>query len=206
MSTIAPSMPVVASPPVVRTPFTPRPFRWTVTEFHHVGETGVFDNRRPVLIRGILLEQGMMNPPHAVAVNLTMVAVGQAFGAGYCVRVQLPLVLGLDTDPMPDIVVAEGDPRTYVTNHPTAATLVIEVSDTTLALDLTEKAELYATAGVPDYWILDLAGRRLLVLRDPAPVTAGGSAYRSQLTLSPTESINPLGAPNATIKVADLLP
>jgi len=184
----------------------PAPFRWTVADFHRIGETGVFDNRRPVLIRGSILEQGMMNPPHAVCVNLTMVVVGQAFGTGHCVRVQLPLVLGLDTDPMPDVVVAVGDPRTYSTSHPTAAALVVEVSDTTLALDLTEKAELYATAGVPDYWVLDLAGRRLLVLRDPAPVAAGGSAYRTQLTLGPTESITPLGAPNTTIKVSDLLP
>src|SRR5262249_32064485 len=80
------------------------------------------------------------------------------------------------------------------------------VSDTTLALDLTEKAELYATAGIPDYWVLDLTGRRLLVFRDPGPVAAGGAAYRTHLTLGPSESVTPLSAPNASVTVADLLP
>jgi Uma2 family endonuclease len=83
---------------------------------------------------------------------------------------------------------------------------VLEVSDTTLALDLTEKAELYATAGIADYWVLDLTGRRLLVFRDPAPVAAGGAAYRTHQTLAPSESVAPLAAPNSPVTVADLLP
>src|SRR3954447_20586204 len=111
MSTIAPPMPVASAPPVVRTPFTPRPLRWTVADFHRVGETGVFDNRRPVLIRGVILEQGMMNPPHALGVELVTEALRVAFGSGWRFRGQLPLVLGLDTDPMPDVAVIAGGVR-----------------------------------------------------------------------------------------------
>lgn len=206
MSTIALPLPAAALPVVARPSFTPRPLLWTVADFHRVGETGVFDNRRPVLIRGLILEQGMMNPPHALGVELVTEALRVAFGSRWRFRGQLPLVLGLDTDPMPDVAVIAGGVRDQGSVHPTMAVLVVEISDTTLALDLTEKAELYATAGVPDYWVLDLAGRRLLVLRDPAPIAAGGSAYRTQQTLGPTESITPSGAPNATIKVSDLLP
>lgn len=198
-------MSVIVAPPVPSPVLAPRPFRWTVADFHRVGETGVFDGRRPVLIRGVLLEQGMMKPPHAIAVELAMNALQVAFGAGWRTRVQLPLVLGLDTDPMPDLAMIAGSPRDSLT-HPATAALVVEVSDTTLAADLTEKAELYATAGVADYWVLDITGRRLFVFRDPAPIPDGGSAYRTHLTLGPTESVVPLAAPNATVAVADLLP
>jgi Uma2 family endonuclease len=179
--------------------------RWTVADFHRVGETGVFEGRRPVLIRGVILEQGMMNPPHATGIELVADAL-RAFGPGWRPRVQLPLVLGLDTDPLPDVAIVAGGPRDHASAHPTTAALVVEVSDTTLALDLTEKAELYATAGVADYWVLDLTGRRLLVFRDPAPVPDGGAAYRTHLTLGPTDTVTPLAAPNAVVPVADLLP
>ena len=93
-----------------------------------------------------------------------------------------------------------------MTGHPTTASLVVEIADTTLTLDMTEKAELYATAGIADYWIVDLNARRLLVLRDPAPIAAGGFAYRTQRVLGPADAVAPLAAPDATVRVADLLP
>ena len=86
--------------------------------------------------------------------------------------------------------------------------LVIEVSDTTLDSDTTVKAELYATAGIADYWVLDLNNRRLLIFRDPAPLPAGlgGTAYRTHLTLGPADAISPLAAPTVSFRVAELLP
>jgi len=147
-----------------------------------------------------------MNPPHATGVTLVAAALQRVFGPGWVCRVQLPLVLGQDTDPSPDFDIVKGDPRDYTTVHPTTAELIVEVSDTTLSLDLTEKAEQYATANILDYWVLDLVGRRLLVFRDPAPVTAGGAAYRTHLTLGPAESVSPLAAPSGVIPIADLLP
>ena len=84
---------------------------------------------------------------------------------------------------------------------------MIEVADTTLNTDTTDKAEQYATAGIADYWVLDLNGRRLLVFRDPAPLPAGlgATAYRKQQVLGPTDTVKPLAAPNSSIRVADLL-
>ena len=201
-------LPSPGSPSLTYSLFAPRPLRWTVADFHRVAETGVFEGRRPILIRGVLLEQGMMNPPHATAIELTVEALRAAFGPGWRTRVQLPLVLGLDTDPLPDIAVVPGAPRDNASAHPTTASLVVEVSDTTLATDLTEKAELYATAGITDYWVLDLTARRLLVFRDPGPLPAGlaGIAYRTHQTLGPTESVAPLAAPSSPIAVAGLLP
>lgn len=185
----------------------PRPLRWTVDLFHAVNSTGVFKGRRPMLIRGVLLEQGPMNPPHALAVELLTGLLPFVFGPGWRMRVQLPLVLGRDTDPLPDLAMIAGSARGE-TEHPTTAALVVEVSDTTLTDDMTEKAELYATANIPEYWVLDLNARCLHVLRDPAPLpnNLGATAYNTHLTLGPTDAVSPLAAPAGTITVSDLLP
>ena len=205
--TPAPTPPAPTPPPHPAAPPTGlRPFRWTVKLFHQLGDMGVFKGKRPKLINGVLLEQGMMNPPHAEAGEKSEEAMRLAFGPGWRVRVQKPLVLGLDTDPEPDIAVMRGAPGTGV--HPVSAELVVEISDTTLNDDLTEMAELYATAGVPEYWVLDVDGRRLFVFRTPAalPQGLGATAYQSHFTLTDADTVSPLAAPTATVRVADLLP
>lgn len=184
------------------------PLRWTVAAFHRASSLGLFDGRRAILLRGVLLEQGPMNPPHATAILVSNETLRAAFGTGWTVRVQLPLVLSLDTDPIPDFAVVRGGVRDHAAAHPGTAGLVVEVSDTTLDTDITEKAELYATAGIADYWVLDLDGRRLLVFRDPVPLPAGlgATAYRTHLTFGPTDTVSPLAHPAAVVRVSDLLP
>lgn len=197
MSTVTLSTPTAST--------TPRPLLWTVAEFNQLGDMGVFEGRRAMLIHGVILEQGPMNPPHANARILTHEAVRAAFGSGWVVRIQMPLILGQHLNPEPDVAVVPGRVQDYPA-HPTTASLVVEVADSSRTYDTTEKAELYATANIPDYWVLDVDGRRLLVFRDPAPVAAGGTAYRTHLALGPADSVSPLAAPGATIAVADLLP
>ncbi len=201
-------MATVLSPAPAPPPVSTGPTRhvWTVAEFHTVNSTGVWAGRRPVLLRGVVWEQGPMNPPHALGVELLVEALRAVFTVGWRVRMQLPLVLGLDTDPFPDVAVVPGSPRDFATRHPTTAALVVEVSDTTLALDLTVKAELYAASGIADYWVLDLNARTLHVLRDPRPVAAGGHSYRDVRVLGPADSVAPLAAPAGLVAVADLLP
>lgn len=178
--------------------------RWSVDAFHRAAAAGVFADRRPVLIRGVLLEQGPMNHSHAVALEVLADALRAVFGAGWRVRLQLPLVLGQDTDPVPDAAVLAGSARA-ATAHPTTAELVVEVSDTTLQYDLTTKAELYATAGIAEYWVLDVTGRELHVFRDPQPNAGlGVTTYRAHTTHAAGASVAPLAAPHAP--VADLLP
>jgi Uma2 family endonuclease len=175
--------------------------------FHQLGDMGLFKGRRAMLIHGVLLEQGMMNPPHAMAGELTEEVLRTLFGVGWRVRVQKPLVLGLDTDPEPDIAIVRGVVRGN-TDHPSVADLVVEISDTTLDADLSTKAELYATAGIPEYWVLDVDGRRLFVFRTPAalPQGLGATAYQTHVTLTDAGTVSPLAAPTAVVRVADLLP
>ncbi|QJW97441.1 Uma2 family endonuclease [Frigoriglobus tundricola] len=116
--------------------------------------------------------------------------------------------IGTDNDPGPDLAVVPGGMRDYATATPTRAILIVEIAHTTLAIDTTTKAELYATAGVPEYWVLDLEHRQLIVFRDPQPLPQGlgATAYKTHLTLGPTDHVSLLAAPNAGVLVGNLLP
>ena len=149
-----------------------------------------------------------MDPPHAIALGLVQYALQAAFGVGWWVRGQSPLHVDEFNDPLPDFAVVPGVPRDYHGRHPTTAHLVVEVADTSLMEDTTEKAERYATAGVPDYWVLDVVNRVLIVFRDPVPLPAGlgATAYRTRLTLAPAAHVTPLAVPAASLLVGDFLP
>jgi len=178
---------------------TPRPLRWTCDEFHRLGDLGLFEGRGARLIDGVILEEGPMNPPHAICIGLVHYVLQTAFGVGWWPRIQLPLLLGLHTDPLPDAAVVPGSPRDYAA-HPATAALVVEVADSSLHFDLHDKRRLYAEAGIAEYWVIDVTGRVLHVFRDPH-----ANDYRAHLTLGVADSVQPLAAP-AAVRVADLLP
>jgi Uma2 family endonuclease len=124
------------------------------------------------------------------------------------VRLQLPLALDEHSEPEPDVAVVAGAIRDYLEAHPRMAALVVEVADSSLRLDRRFKAAIYARAGLPEYWIADLAQRALEVHRDPGPPAEGAEdpTYRSLEILRPPAVVTPLAAPAARIAVADLLP
>jgi len=176
----------------------PQPMHWTCEEFHRLGDLGVFEGRHAMLIDGVILEEGPMNPPHAVTLELVETAVRTAFGAGWRVRNQSPLVFGLDVDPEPDLAVIAGSPRD-VANHPTTADLVIEVADTSLAFDTDDKRRLYAQAGIREYWVVDVNGRKLIVYREPK-----NGDFASTVIFDAAAVVSPLANPTAEVRVAEL--
>lgn len=186
----------------------PTPLRWTCDAFHDLCSTGVFSGRRAILIDGVIITMALPNPPHNTSLGITHELLQRVFAIGFHVRGQMAFDVGTTNDPGPDLVVATGSFRDYSTRQVTSAVLVVEVSDTTLFMDTTTKAELYATAGVEDYWVIDVEKRVLLVFRDPVPLPTGlgATAYRTHFTLNPTDNISPLAAPNSSIQVADMLP
>jgi len=94
---------------------------------------------------------------------------------------------------------------TWEINHdnpqPAEVALALEVSDTSLAFDLTRKASLYARAGIQEYWVLDVTARRLIVHRQPT-----NGKYTSIVAYDENESVAPLAAPTSEFKVADAFP
>lgn len=181
-------------------------FRFTREQYYRLAELGFFHGKRVERIRGEIVEMSPKNWPHVVGCHKTAAVLERAFaGIGWVSR-QDPLSL-VDSDPEPDVAILAGKLEDYA-DHPTTALLVVEVADTSLFEDTTTMVEVYAEAGIADYWVLDLNGRRLLVFRDPQqlPAPLAATAYRTQLTLTPADHVSPLAAPAASILVGDLLP
>jgi Uma2 family endonuclease len=202
MSVLAPPAPTTV--PAVGPPV---PKRWTVAEFHQLWTDGWFEGTRPMLLDGEIYQMAIPGHPHNKGVGLMDYALKAVFATGYWVRVQMPLVLGQWSDPVPDLSVVVGSVRDH-DDQPTTAILVVEVADNSIAVDTGEKAALYAASGIADYWVTDLNGRPLIVHRDPQPDQASpsGSSYASTVRLTPGQTVSPLAAPQATVNVADLLP
>jgi len=187
----------------------PSPRLWTREEYYKMAEAGVFrPDERLELIGGRIVTMSPQNSPHATALTLTSEELRTLFGAGYVVRMQLPLDLSPSSQPEPDIAVVRGNVRDYASAHPTTALLIVEVSESSLTFDWGEKASLYASAGISEYWLVNLLDRRLEVYRDPVPVTGQpyGYGYRTGTHYFAANVVVPLAAPQETIKVADLLP
>lgn len=185
----------------------PAPKRWTVPQFHLLWEQGHFDGRKAILLDGEIIDMPIPGPLHNKGVGKVDYALKRVFLGNYWVRIQLPLELGLWSDPVPDVAVVNGLPDDHDVN-PSTALLVVEVSDTTLSIDLNDKAILYAAARIADYWVLDLTNRRLVVHRDPQPDSNSVSGFRYQdvVPLDEAASVAALALPGMMIDVRELLP
>jgi Uma2 family endonuclease len=195
------------APPVVVQP-SPQPFRWTINQYRELAKTGLFTDTKTMLLDGEIIRMPPPKPPHDVALALTDAWLRTVFATGYFVRGQMGFDIGEATDPSPDLAVVAGSIRDHLHATPREAVLVVEVAESTLFYDTTTKAEKYATAGVQDYWVIDLENRQLIVYRDPVPLPQGlgATAYRQRNTYDPDAVVAPLAAPSATTRVADLLP
>ncbi|MFN7019096.1 MAG: Uma2 family endonuclease, partial [Fimbriimonadales bacterium] len=149
-----------------------------------------------------------VGPQHAVAVALISETLTRLTLENTHVRVQLPLTLGEYDEPFPDIAVVAGSPRDYLTNHPTTALLVVEVAEASLRTDREIKGSLYAHAGVPEYWIVNLKARVVEVYREPVSDDKAiyGASYRHRQVLAVGEVIHPLCCAEASVAVERLLP
>lgn len=179
-------------------------------EYQRAGELGIFGpEERLELIGGeVHAKVSPQKTPHATTITVASDALRRVFGAGHHVRVQLPLALGEHSEPEPDLAVVRGSARDYLADHPESAVLIVEVADTTVRFDRTVKASLYARAGIADYWLVNLQDRVLELHREPAPMPDQpfGHHYRSITRHVESDSLAPLAAPSAPIRVVDLLP
>jgi len=178
-------------------------------EYERLIEAGYFlPSDKVELIDGLLVAREPQRSPHATGIMLGNEALRAAFGAGWVVRVQLPIALDEDSEPEPDLVVVRGTVRDFTRSHPDAVALIVEVADSSLRFNRTDKASLYARARVSDYWIVNLTDRVVEVHRDPrpAPAAAYGWHYGSIRPARPGDTVTPLALPESSVRVADLLP
>ena len=144
--------------------------RFTVDAFARMGEAGIFaEDDRVELIDGEICDMTPIGQSHAWIVNRLNRRLVTLLADRAYVSVQNPIRLDRHTEPQPDLVVARGSEDDYADRHPAAddVLLVIEVADSSLRYDRLAKIPLYARSGIPEAWLVDIAGRCVTVYTNP---------------------------------------
>ncbi len=174
----------------------------TAEEFLRMDRAGVFAPQvRLELIEGEIVEMAPIGSPHAGRVNtLTRLFVQRAADRAV-VSVQGPIVVSERSIPQPDLALLRPRADDYSDSSPTAAEtlLAVEVADTTLAFDLGTKVPLYARAGIPEVWVVDVNERAIRVFRDPS-----ASGYRTSFTAAGAGRISAGALPEVWLEPREL--
>lgn len=172
----------------------------TVDDLEAMVSAGILgEDDRVELLDGVLVEMSPQSPGQAEAVRrLNMLLAPVAAAVGLVVSPHCPLNVGSPiSQPEPDLAVV---PPGGWDAYPAQALLVIEVSVTSRAVDLGRKAAIYAAAGIHEYWVLDLADRRLVVHREPLE-----DRYEDVAVLNDADFVRAAALP-LSVAVAELLP
>ena len=144
--------------------------RFTVDEYHRMGEAGIFtEDDRVELIDGEVVQMTPIGSPHAGCVNRLARLFFEAVGRRAVVATQNPVALGPHSEPQPDLALLRPRADEYAGAHPSPADvlLLVEVAETTVTYDRNVKIPLYARAGGPEVWLVDLTGAGVEVYRRP---------------------------------------
>lgn len=175
---------------------------FTVDEVDQMVEAGILDEDEPVeLIDGVLEAVSPQSEDHAWLLDVIERALRNAYGPEDVVRTQRPLRTTDRSRPEPDIAVLAGPLERYHRRYPRCdeTLLLVEVAISTLERDH-RKARVYAEAGAPELWIVDVGARRLEIHTDPGP-----DGYGVVTLLAESKSVTPPGT-TATWKISELLP
>ena len=147
-------------------------YRFSVEDYHRMADLGFFpQGARIELLDGEIVEMSPAKSKHAgMIIRLTRL-LGKSLGAKAAISIQNPISLNPYSEPEPDVAVLKPRPDDYSESHPVPEDILflIEVSDTTLAKDRKVKLPLYAKAGIPEVWIVDLEGEQVEVYTEPGP-------------------------------------
>lgn len=177
---------------------------WSIADYHQMIEAGILDeDDRVELWEGKIISKNRKSPIRASSIQRSSNFLLDLLGDRAEIRVQLPVILGNDSEPEPDLAVVKFDAHEYSFRHPEVADiyLLIEVADSTIAKDRKQKARIYAKNRVLEYWILDLQKRQVYVFRQPEENT-----YREELVLNSSDSIAMQAFPDVAITLDAMFP
>ena len=185
-------------------PFVPEEPRklWTRAEYRHLIELGVLQDGKVELVNGEIWDKIGQGRRHILVVAWVMEALGAIFGLRR-IQTQSSLPVSEYGDPEPDAALLRQTLDHYLDEDPPPAEmlLVVEASDSTLRADLTAKVRQYGSAGIAEYWVIDIPNRLLHVFREPI-----ATGYATETILTTEDEVHPLSAPESTVRVANLLP
>jgi Uma2 family endonuclease len=175
--------------------------RFTVHDYHRMGEAGILhEDDRVELIEGQIVEMAAIGTRHFACVNQLNRLLVRGVGDAAIVSVQNPVRLDEHTEPQSDLTVIRARDYRESLPMPEDVLLLIEVSDTTLSYDRGVKLPLYARAGIPEVWIVDLAGEVIERHTDPAE-----DSYRTFKRARRGETIEPVTLPEMALRVDAVL-
>ena len=177
--------------------------RCTVRDYYRMGEAGVFHpDRRYELLNGDIILMQPIGESHADSHDWLMEALITRLGGSYRLRAQNPVRLDNYSEPQPDFAVLKLRKEGYRTAHPGPGDtlLVIELASSSLAYDIGKKQRAYAKAGIPEYWVVDLAGRQLHVFRKPAAI-----GYAQVQVLDENDEIQSTAVKNLRFTVREMV-
>ncbi len=187
--------------------------KFTRFEYYAMAEAGILKPDEKVeLLDGEIYLRGErrgdqmfpIGPGHLYATSKLSRILERSLTVSACVVEGSPLVLSDKSEPEPDLLVLRGDLDDYKAVHPVSrdVLLAVEVAQSSLGFDRTQKCSRFADAKIPEYWIVNLVERQIEVFRDPSP----DGDYATKLVYSISESVSPLAQPDILIVVADVLP
>ncbi|NET47633.1 MAG: Uma2 family endonuclease [Merismopedia sp. SIO2A8] len=175
-------------------------YKWTVDDYHRAIDAGLFEQQVVELLQGDIVVMPPEREPHACYSSVGADSLRQTLGILAAIRETKPVTLPNNSEPLPDIAIVTPPLKRYIHHHPYPEDIfwIIEYSNATLKKDLSEKKAVYAEAGIPEYWVVDLKNQQLYVFRNLVQGT-----YQSQQILT-NQTIAPLSFPNVNIDVQQL--
>ena len=175
---------------------------WTVSEYHRLVDEGILDDHPVELLAGEIVVMAPEGVPHAS----TSVDAGEYLMRLLDERAQVrqakPITLtAVDSEPEPDLAIVRRSPQQYRDHHPYPDDVLwlVEYANTSLSKDLDQKKRVYAEAGIPEYWVVNLRDMTVLVFRDP-----GAGAYQTEQTFA-SGVVHPLALPDVAVSIDRLL-
>ncbi len=203
----------VAPPPLAEFVALPGPkmsfWRLSVDQYHEMTRHGILGENDDVeLLDGILVAKMPRSTAHSVAIMLVRNALAKVLPPGWFVVVQDATTLAT-SEPEPDCMVIRGEPRDYLEHHPLPGevALIVEVSESSIRHDRGFKKAIYAAAGLPVYWIVNLVDHRVEVYANPTGPDDQAD-YRQRQEFRGTEDVPVViaGREVGRIPVMELLP
>jgi len=178
--------------------------RFSVDEYDRMGEAGILgEDDRVELLDGEIVEMTPIGSRHAATVKRLIALFTVRLGSQVQIGVQDPVRLDEFSEPQPDLALLRPRADFYAAGHPGPADLLllVEVADSSLRVDRLVKVPLYARAGVPEVWLIDLERSRIVVHREPIE-----DRYQMIFEAQPGAALSPLALPEQSFAVEALLP